>query len=117
MAVGHLKSFEPIMEILAEAAVAGANAARRRFRERPPIPRGAALRPGLQTPLWNELALAVRRSFRRRGDKVRLARYLGVSRQRLHLLLVAGTACPDAERALQLLIWLQSRSRGVDLDR
>jgi len=48
----------------------------------------------------------------RRGAKVRLAPLLGISRQRLHLLIVARKAYPDAERALQLLLWLQTGARN-----
>ncbi len=77
--------------------------------------RGQTLRPGPDTPLWNELARAVECHLKRRGEKVRLARILGITRQRLHLLIVAKTAYPDAERALLLLVWLQARRRGRDL--
>jgi len=45
--------------------------------------------------------------------KAQLARLLGLPRQRLHLLLVAKTACPDAERTLLLLRWLLARQRGI----
>jgi hypothetical protein len=77
--------------------------------------RGQTLRPGPDTPLWNELARAVECHLKRRGEKVRLARILGITRQRLHLLIVAKSAYPDAERALLLLVWLQARRRGRDL--
>ncbi len=103
--------------MVAESAGDAAAGARRKFRNRPRRLKGAALRPGIDTPLWNSLAIAVRRTFHRRGDKVRLARHLGISRQRLHLLLVARTRCPDAERTLQLLAWLAARQQGVELDR
>jgi hypothetical protein len=49
--------------------------------------------------------------LRRRGAKARLARLLGISRQRLHLLVVAKKAYPDAERALLLQLWLQTGVR------
>lgn len=117
MAFGYAYVLSELSLELADAAMAAASAARQKYTDRHRVPRGAVLRPGLDTPLWNELVVAVRRTFRRRGDKVRLARYLGISRQRLHLLLVAETACPDAERALQLLVWLQARRRGVFLER
>ena len=73
------------------------------------------LRPGVDTPLWNALAAAVERQLRRRGAKSRLARFLGISRQRVHLLLVAKSAYPDAERALLLQLWLQARRGQRDL--
>jgi len=50
--------------------------------------------------------------LRRRGDKVKLARLLGISRQRLNLLLKVRTACPDAERTLQLCEWLEHRRQS-----
>ena len=77
-------------------------------------PRGGILRPGRDTPRWNKLAEAAAKLLRRRGDKARLARILGISRQRLHLLLKARTACPDAERTLQLFEWVDLRQRGLD---
>lgn len=117
MAVGSLRSLCLLADLLSEAATATVSAARRKYEARRYSPRGATLHPGRQTPLWNELALAVRKSFRRRGDQSRLARYLGLSRQRLHVLLVARAACPDAERTLQLLVWLRARQRGDELDR
>jgi len=86
-----------------------------RQRRRREFGKGQALRPGVETPLWNALARAVKAQLRRRGEKVRLARLLGLSRQRLHLLIVAQTACPDAERALLLQVWLQARLLSRDL--
>jgi len=90
----------------AELAVRGA---KRLHRSRKQMPRGKTLRPGRGTPRWNKLADAVVHLLRRRGDKVKLARILGLSRQRLHLLLMARTACPDAERTLQLCEWVEDR--------
>ncbi len=76
--------------------------------------RGWTLQPGPDTPAWNELVRRVAPYLRKRGDKVRLARLLGLSRQRLHQLLVARTACADAERTLLLVGWLQAKSSGSD---
>ncbi|MDD3178780.1 MAG: hypothetical protein PHQ04_00365 [Opitutaceae bacterium] len=100
---------------LVAAAEASARVARQYTKESRRKRRGATPRPGSDTPLWNELAQAVARHLTKRGDKVKLARVLGVSRQRLHLLVVARSAYPDAERALLLLAWLQARERGRDL--
>ena len=101
---------------LVEAAGALArNARRQRRRSDKKLNAGATLRPGPDTPLWNELARAATLQLKKRGEKVRLARVLGVSRQRLHLLLVSRTACPDAERALLLVLWLSARRAGRDL--
>jgi hypothetical protein len=69
----------------------------------------------VDTPLWNALANAVEAQLKHRGTKSRLARFLGISRQRLHLLIVAKTAYPDAERALLLQLWLQARLRNRNM--
>ena len=89
-----------------------ARAARQKYREATRERRGSALHPGPDTPLWNELAAIAQKLLKRRGEKANLARYLGLPRQRVHLLLVAKTACPDAERALQLLAWVNARRAG-----
>ena len=116
---GSLKSLAATADDLAWAAQATARAAARSTKTQPADAptgrRGCVLRPGPATPLWNELADAAQRLVHRRGEKAKLARVLGVSRQRLHVLLVARTACPDAERTLQLLVWLQARRQGQDL--
>ena len=74
--------------------------------------RFAALRPGPATPVWNELVRHAEPYLRKRGDKVKLARLLGISRQRLHQLLVGRTACADAERTLLLVAWVHARRLG-----
>jgi hypothetical protein len=98
-----------IDEGLVELARAAARRAQKRKTSGRRICRWQCLRPGADTPLWNALAGAVEAHLRKRGAKSRLARLLGVSRQRLHLLIVAKTAYPDAERALLLQLWLQAR--------
>jgi len=82
--------------------------ARRRLR------RGATLRPGSATPLWNEVVTAVRPLLARRGTQAKLARILGVPRQRVHDYFIVPKACPDAERVLLLLHWLMARRAGRD---
>jgi hypothetical protein len=77
--------------------------------------RGATLKPGAGTPLWNELATAVRGQLTRYGEKAKLARVLGLPRQRIHELLRSRRHLPDAERTLLLLVWLQARHEGRDL--
>jgi hypothetical protein len=72
--------------------------------------RGGTLRPGANTPLWQALAQTVRPHLRRYGAKSNLARMLGVTPQRVHLCFKANSAMPDAERVLQLVVWL---SRGA----
>lgn len=99
-----------LYDLTAEAARAGAKQARRGK----PL-RNFTLHPGAATPLWNELIKQVRSFLGKRGSKVRLARYLGISRQRLHLCL-KGRSCLDAERTLLLFCWLTARQHGRDLD-
>ena len=111
--LGKLHRLVPLAAGLVAAAEVTAAQVRKIKRERRTSLRYKSLRVGPDTPLWNELANAVFASLGPRGDKANLARLLGVSRQRLHLLLVAKTASPDAERTLQLLAWLQARQRGV----
>lgn len=85
-----------------------ARAAARHVPRTPKI-RNATRRPGPDTPLWNALVLAVRRHLRRYGAKTNLGRELGVPPQRIHDYFVARTAAPDAERMLELLVWLSRR--------
>lgn len=73
------------------------------------------LRPGSNTPLWNSLIRITVPLLRKRGTKAHLARVLGLPRQRLNTLFVSRTATPDAERTLQLLVWIAQRHRGKDL--
>jgi len=102
------------MEMLAGTAGEAAAALRAKGMQTVRSTKGAALAPGPHTPLWNELVRAVRGELTRRGDKAALARFLGVSRQRLHLLIVAESACADAERTLLLLSWLAARRMQVE---
>jgi len=99
-----------IYDGLTAAARAAARQARRR--------RGLyqTLPPGAQTPLWNELVQQARPFLAKRGSKVRLARFLGIPRQRLYVCLKAGRGCLDAERTLRLLCWLTARQQGRELD-
>ena len=112
---GHMNRIAPLTDMLIAAAEATARVARKKYREAKRRRGYEALQPGSETPLWNELAWACAQNLTRYGEKAKLARVLGVSRQRLHVLLVARTACADAERTLQLLTWLQARRQGRDL--
>jgi hypothetical protein len=97
------------VEALEAVAVVLAREARKRLKPKPRS-RGATLRPGLETPLWNALIAQVRPRLRKRGAKVLLARDLALAPARVSEF-VAGTAMPDAERALLLLLWLVRHSR------
>ena len=75
---------------------------------------GLARRPGEDSPMWNELATRLHAHTRAYGSQARLARYLGVPRQRLHNYLVARSRLPDAELTLRLLHWLAEVESGRD---
>lgn len=111
----RMKGLMALMDVLVITAEETAKSARAAYKERKRIRRGATLRPGPDTPLWNELVTAVRAHLTKRGDKARLARILGVPRQRVHQYLRSATACPDAERTLLLLAWVHARRSGRDL--
>lgn len=113
--VGLARSAD-IIFLLLEAAFDAARAAARQGRLRRARPqRGLTVKPGPGTPLWNELLKEVQPWLRKRGTKARLARYLGLPRQRLQDCLKARTACLDAERTLQLLCWVMHRRQGRDI--
>lgn len=114
--LGRLNDFEPLLDLLDLAVKAASDAARKKYRERKRRPRDgryAALQAGPDTPLWNALARECEKHLGRYGAKANLGRVLGVPRQRIHQLLVAKTACADAERTLQLLGWLAARRKGL----
>jgi hypothetical protein len=108
----QLNRIAPLADTLIAAAEVTAKVARKKYREARRRHGYEAIRSGPDTPLWNELASACAQNLTRYGEKAKLARLLGVSRQRLHVLLVARTSCADAERTLQLLTWLQARRHG-----
>ena len=71
-------------------------------------------RPGAETPAWNVIAALLRAELKPLGAKVRLARYLGIPRQRLYDFLNRPSRLPDAELTLQLLYWLAEKRAGRD---
>jgi hypothetical protein len=111
----------PLPLALVEDLIAAAAKAARRGREqatrapRRPQRSQLTLRPGSDTPLWNELVRQVRPHLRKYGSKAQLARLLGLHRQRLQDCLKAGSACLDAERTLLLIGWLGFFQRGGTL--
>ena len=109
------ESWLALIELLESAAMETAKELHKSYRKRHRIRRGSVLRPGIDTPLWNELArIAERQVGLKYGDKAKLARILGVPRQRLHDYLVAKTSLPDTERVLRLIAWLTARQAGRD---
>lgn len=73
---------------------------------------GHTLRPGKQTPLWNQLRAQLRPQLRRYGQQVNLGRMLGLPRQQINAFVTGGRRMPDAERTLQLLLWLVAVRQG-----
>ncbi|MBI2814355.1 MAG: hypothetical protein HYX71_08730 [Opitutae bacterium] len=109
----------PMPFALVEDLIDAATEAAHKLRQKPIRPdesgRNLTLRPGPDTPLWNELVRQVRPYLRKRGSKAQLARLLALPRQRLHAGLKAGSACLDAERTLLLIGWLGFFQRGGEL--
>ena len=95
-----------LLELFKEAAVAAAKAARWNLVRSRQQRRGKALRPGANTPMWNILVGALNEECKKYGAKAKLARHIGLPRQRVHEFLRGKSAMPDAERALVLLHWL-----------
>lgn len=109
----RLNQFLALVELLEIPATAIAQEMQRRLKPKPRR-RGGTLRPGHETPLWLALAAAVRPLLKKRGEKTRLARVLGLSPGRIREFFGSQTAMPDAERTLFLLLWLAARRRGSD---
>lgn len=109
--LNQMLSLSEGLMILAQAAARRANKSYREYRR---VRRGSTLRPGSKTPLWNDVARMANEELHRYGAKARLGRILGVPRQRVHQYVMDRTACPDAERTLLLLAWLQARRAGRD---
>ena len=99
-------------DILEQAAREMAKEARKTAEaRRPRARRGATLRPGPDTPLWNALAEMGRPLLQRRGARAILARELGVHRARVGEYFDKREAMPDAERTLRLFVLLAHTAR------
>ena len=100
--------------LLAEAAEAGAKQTKKHLKARR---RGSYLtrRPGEETPLWNACAALLQEQLKPHGAKVRLARFLGIPKQRLSDYLKNGSRMPEAESLLQILNWLAQKQAGRDI--
>ena len=70
--------------------------------------RGRRMRPGHETPLWNELRAQLRPYLRNYGEQAKLGRIIGLPRQRINDFVTGGGRMPDAERTLQLLALLMA---------
>ncbi|MFA5263629.1 MAG: hypothetical protein WC378_07360 [Opitutaceae bacterium] len=71
--------------------------------------RGATLRPGTRTPLWNILREHMKPHLKEHGAQARLGRLLGLHRQAVNAYFTRGSRMPDAERTLLLLAWLMAK--------
>jgi len=74
---------------------------------------GGTLRPGTETPLWNHLRRQLRPHLKKYGNQANLGRLLGLPRQRVNAFVTGGGEMPDAERTLQLLVWLIAVQKGL----
>jgi hypothetical protein len=107
----------PLAQVLLDASVAMARQSAQAYRiaQRRRSRRGrggATLRPGDETPLWNELRRQLRPHLRQYGRQANLARLLGLPRQRVNAFVTGGGQMPDAERTLQLIAWLMAMRQG-----
>lgn len=107
----RLKFWLDIGGFLADAAVTGAHRVQMSLKKTRPNP-GRVRRPGVDTPMWNVLAAELRGALQVHGTKVRLARYLGLPKQRLSDYLRGRRRLPDAELTLRMLHWLSEQRAG-----
>ncbi len=112
-----MKPMAELMNLLGDLAGDQAKRVTRRRSEAKRVRRGATLRPGSETVLWNALVDYVRPHLHRRGEKANLARILEVPRQRVNEYFVARTVMPDAERLLHVLAWLTTRTAPEALNK
>lgn len=110
----RLQPLAILSDVMAVAAETGARRAQAALRKRRPA--GFVRRPGADTPMWNLLATELRAALAPRGAKTRLARYLGIPKQRVHNFLREKSRLPDAEVTLRLLHWL-AEQRATEQDR
>ena len=104
-----------LVDLLVAASAAMAHQTVQAFRlemRRRPALGGRTLRPGHETPLWNELRRQLRPHLRQYGHQANLGRLLGLPRQRINSFVTGGGQMPDAERTLQLLAWLMAVRQG-----
>lgn len=79
---------------------------------------GRAASEAADGALWSSLVVRVTPLLEKRGEKAKLGRELGVSRQQIHAYFKSRTAAPDAERTLRLIVWLvQAEARAAEADK
>lgn len=110
----RLRLWLELGEDVAGVAMIAARLAKKRLRRKR---RGAYLtrRPGGETPMWNTCVEMLRVELKPYGSKVRLARYLGVPKQRVTDFVTNNSRMPDAETLLQIMDWLSHKRAGEDV--
>jgi hypothetical protein len=108
-----LEMTDSLVSGFAHIADVGYERARRRLRQRRAI--GQMRHPGHDTPYWNVFAAQLRQALRPHGAKAKMARYLGLPRQRITDFVSARRRLPDAEITLRLLHWLAVMEKNRDL--
>lgn len=104
-----------LADVIVAAAAAMARQTAQSFRleqRRRTVKGGGTLRPGRETPLWNELRRQLQLQLLKYGHQANLGRLLGLPRQRINAFVTGGGQMPDAERTLQLLAWLMAVQQG-----
>jgi hypothetical protein len=103
-----------LLDALFAAGAEGAKEVRSRYKRHRRPAHTPAHCPGTETPMWNALVASLRLELSNRGTQARLARYLGLPRQRIHEFLKSHQRLPDAETTLRLLHWVSARQSGRD---
>jgi hypothetical protein len=109
-----LKLWLDLSELLAKAAEVSAKRLQKRLKPRRRVSYKTR-RPGEDTLMWNACVGLLRNELKPFGSKVRLARFLGIPKQRLNDYLKGRSRMPDAETLLQMLNWLAQKRAGHDL--
>ena len=111
----RLRMAVQVADLIVDAAEAMARHTAKAFRVEPrrrTARGGGTLRPGKETPLWNELRRQLRPHLRHYGRQANLGQLLGLPRQRINAFVTGGGEMPDAERTLQILAWLTAVRNG-----
>jgi hypothetical protein len=107
--------WELAADILYAAAEEGRQRVKQMVRPRRRRPAQTVRKPGLDTPVWNAVATMLQHELAPRGMKARLARYLGIPRQRVTDYITTRNRLPDAEILLRMLHWVALRRQGSDV--
>ena len=110
----RLSSVLALGGLVYEAADAAAQATRKALRLRRPASY-TTRRPGASSPMWNHLVAELQTELAPFKSKIRLARYLGIPKQRLNDFLTGRSRLPDAELTLRLIHWLAEKRAGRDV--